>query len=387
MNIVINNEQLLKDVRHFDFVDALRGWAFLAVLMAHLDMRLVFPSAAAAFFVPGTGHGVQLFFVISAFTLFFSLHLRKMNGQGALGSFLVRRFFRIAPMFWAAAFFYLALEGFKKLYGIPHEVTPWRVLSTLLFLHGWRPDTINNVVPGGWTIAVEMNFYLLLPFFFKYVTSLKKALLCVVSSLVFFAVANFFYGHGLMPPGCPRDQAELFLRFWLPSQLPVFSLGFVLFFLVRNRLDRGCERLGPADRGKDRRRAWVLLLIAAGILLGARALDTDSSFHHLVFGLGFFFLAWAVAIRPFSFLVNRFTDYVGKVSYSAYLCHFFVVDVVVGTFFKLAMKFHWPFLPNLYFVALYLVSLAGTLCVSSITYRWIETPFQNLGKRINHRTL
>lgn len=385
MSVTMNHEQLLKDIRHFNFVDALRGWAFLAVLMTHVNMRLVFPSMAASILEPGTGHGVQLFFVISAFTLFFSLHLRKMNEQGSLGAFWVRRFFRVAPMFWAAAVFYLALGGFKTLYGIPHEVTLWRVLSTFLFLHGWLPDTINNVVPGGWTIAVEMSFYLLLPLFFKYVTTLKKALVCTVSLLAFYALANFFYGHGLMPPDCPKDQAGLFLRFWLPSQLPVFSLGFVLFFLLRDRLDHAAG--GPAeDKTKqEKRQGWFLLLISAGILLGARALATDSSFHHLVFGAGVFFFSWAVAVRPFSFFVNRFTDYVGKVSYSAYLCHFFVVDVVVRSFFKLAMKFHWPFLPDFYFITLYFVALAATLCVSTMTYAWIELPFQKLGKRIIHR--
>ena len=387
MTMEMNNEQLLKDIQHFNFVDALRGWAFMAVLMTHVNMRLVFPSAAASLLVPGTEHGVQLFFVVSAFTLFFSLHLRKMKKQGSLTAFLIRRFFRVAPLFWVAAFFYLASQGFKSLYGIPHEVTPWRVLSTFLFLHGWLPDTINNVVPGGWTVAVEMSFYLLLPVFFKYVSSFKKALICLVSLLAFYAVANFFYGHYGLPASCPREQAELFLRFWLPSQLPVFSLGFILFFLVRKRLDDGSLGMGSAERGKEKRRAGALLLIAAGVLFFARSLNTDSSYHHLVFGAGFFFLGWALAVRPFSFFVNRFTDYVGKVSYSGYLCHFFVVDVVVSSFFKLAMKYHWPFLPNVYFIALYLVALAVTLGVSTLTYQWIETPFQNLGKRINHKKL
>jgi peptidoglycan/LPS O-acetylase OafA/YrhL len=387
MSLEIKNDQLLQDVQHLNFVDALRGWAFLAVLMAHVNMRLVFPSSVASLLEPGTGHGVQLFFVVSAFTLFFSLHLRKINKKGSLGAFLIRRFFRIAPMFWAAALFYLALGGFKTLYGIPHEVTPWRVLSTFLFLHGWRPDTINNVVPGGWTIAVEMSFYVLLPLFFKYVTSLKKALICLVSLLAFYVLANFIYAHALMPRGCPQDETALFLRFWLPSQLPVFSLGFILFFLVRTRLDNANALPGSGEQEKDKRRAWILLLISAGIFFCARPLDTDSSFHHLVFGLGFFFLAWALAVRPFSFFVSRFTDYVGKVSYSAYLCHFFVVDVAVRSFFKLAMTHHWPFLPNVYFIALYLVSLAGTLWVSTLTYEWIEVPFQKLGKRIIHRFL
>ena len=41
-------------------------------------------------------------------------------------------------------------------------------LSTAFFLHGLHPEAINSVIPGGWSIAVEMTFYLFFP---KYIIS------------------------------------------------------------------------------------------------------------------------------------------------------------------------------------------------------------------------
>jgi len=49
---------------------------------------------------------------------------------------------RIAPMFWLAIPFFLLLTG----KGAP----AWEVATTALFVHGFHPQTVNSVVPGGW---------------------------------------------------------------------------------------------------------------------------------------------------------------------------------------------------------------------------------------------
>src|SRR5260370_37813411 len=82
----------------------------------------------------------------------------------ATRSFYIRRVFRIAPLFSAAIFLYLLLtkgEGFKA--WAPGGVSGGDILLTLLFLHGSSVTAFNSVVPGGWSIAVDMPFYLLMP--------------------------------------------------------------------------------------------------------------------------------------------------------------------------------------------------------------------------------
>lgn len=96
-------------IRKFDQIDSLRGIAALMVVVAHAlsfgDTKLfpVFPLS-----ILGQGvRGVQLFYIISAFTLFYTFDLRKDENQ-AVFKFYLRRFFRIAPLFYTAIVINLA---------------------------------------------------------------------------------------------------------------------------------------------------------------------------------------------------------------------------------------------------------------------------------------
>ena len=103
--------------------------------------------------------GVQLFFVTSALTL--SLSWVARNESAA--NFYTRRFFRIAPMFSIAIVFFLWLNGTAASIYAPEGIGVRQVLMTVLFVHGFWPDTITSVVPGGWSVADEVIFYALFP--------------------------------------------------------------------------------------------------------------------------------------------------------------------------------------------------------------------------------
>src|SRR4051812_43931332 len=90
--------------KRLDYLDALRGFAVLLVLMVHASEL----TAGAALtpvlsnFIESGRYGVQLFFLISAFTIFYTLH----NGDKSPRNFLIRRFFRIAPLYYIAVCYY-----------------------------------------------------------------------------------------------------------------------------------------------------------------------------------------------------------------------------------------------------------------------------------------
>ena len=70
-------------------------------------------------------------------------------------NFYTRRLFRIAPLFWLMIPIYLMWNHSQ------HQ--PGEVLATALFVNGFMPNYIFGVVQGGWSIAVEMSFYLVFP--------------------------------------------------------------------------------------------------------------------------------------------------------------------------------------------------------------------------------
>jgi peptidoglycan/LPS O-acetylase OafA/YrhL len=157
----------------YGYIDALRGIAITAVMASHLVN--FFPDMSWHVFIVTQfgGHGVQLFFLVSALTLTMSWRVRH---DGAV-HFWVRRLFRIAPMFWLA----LVVYGGMNAAGVwPTGGSDLRSLMlTFTFLHGWSISAINLVVPGGWTIGVEMSFYAIFPFVVTRVTSLWRAVALV----------------------------------------------------------------------------------------------------------------------------------------------------------------------------------------------------------------
>ena len=86
---------------------ALRGIAALMVVLVHVwgIHKLALPDALNGIIQRCT-LGVPLFFVISAFSLYLSTTSR-IDQKGWLNDFLIRRFMRIAPLFYLMSLFYL----------------------------------------------------------------------------------------------------------------------------------------------------------------------------------------------------------------------------------------------------------------------------------------
>src|SRR6266436_2759960 len=147
-------------LQSFDF---LRGVAILGVVVFHVFLNFD-PQVKVISALAGLGvYGVQLFFLVSALTM--SLMWDRRSGEDRpIIKFYIRRFFRIAPPFWLAIIGYLILSGAAPSSGWPSGIDLRHIAMTSTFLHGFWPDTINTVVPGGWSIAVEMTFYAVFPF-------------------------------------------------------------------------------------------------------------------------------------------------------------------------------------------------------------------------------
>src|SRR3954447_5271927 len=89
----------------------LRGIAIVMVVAFHVTVMFR-PAPWLASLAQLGNSGVQLFFLISAITMCFMWHQREGEPDARM-RFYIRRFFRIAPLFWAAICFYLWWSAFK----------------------------------------------------------------------------------------------------------------------------------------------------------------------------------------------------------------------------------------------------------------------------------
>ncbi|MFM0163809.1 acyltransferase [Paraburkholderia sediminicola] len=376
----MNNEQQGK----YDFIDALRGFAILVVIVHHAMRAVALHGAMGmeglmspwlqTYWADGA-RGVQLFFVISALTLCLSA-AKRSTGQSQWTDFAIRRVFRIAPMFYVAFVFYCLWPLVRGKLGADVPSIS-NIIATLTFVNGWYPASITShvLVPAGWSVGVEMSFYAVFPALFIAACTLRRSLVALCISLVLAVVANqVLLSHVVIDS---RTDLETFAFFWLPNQLPVFIVGFVLYHLL----------FGPQSAKKvDWLRQHPAYLQAAKVTVLVVAplmpfLHIPGIPSHLEYAG---FIALVVTLLRFkkpAVLVNRLVCFVGKVSYSAYLVHFAVLAHVTSSLNVRHLNERLS--ANEYWLVLSILAVAGTIAIATITHRLIEEPGQRLGKRLS----
>ena len=140
-------------------IQILRFFAALAVVAFHAwgvaPDGFKVPEGAIAFALSRGGCGVDLFFVISGFIIFYATHSAKLTPA----EFLRRRVERIVPLYFfaIAAVTTLAL-ALPATFGTPDWYTPRHILKSLAFVA--FTDGEMPVVYVGWSLEYEMYFYL-----------------------------------------------------------------------------------------------------------------------------------------------------------------------------------------------------------------------------------
>ncbi|HLJ00972.1 MAG TPA: acyltransferase [Bradyrhizobium sp.] len=353
-------------VRRFSYIDALRGYAILLVIAVHTSQLFSDLPGPLATILNQGARGVQLFFVTSAFTLSLSWVARHETAA----DFFMRRLFRIAPMFWIAIIFFLWLNGVGPSTYAPEGLGLRQIVLNVLLAHGFWPDTMSSVVPGGWSVADEVIFYLLFPLM---VPPLLKAswrslfTVAVIAIVVGAQVSRLLEALSyLFLPSSLESIAGIYFSQWFPRQLPCFIFGVALFKFSTER-DSVPEWLA-----KSACVLGIALMLVFPFLEGVKhmlPLGLATSY-----GIAFSLFVFSLMYWPASPLVSSAAVWIGKVSYSAYFVHF-------------AVLYRFPPLPPtglapLDFAIVYAMVVASTVAISFLTYRFIETPMIRLGSTL-----
>lgn len=164
-------------------ISGLRGLALLMVVCGHFVQRVDRFNSTAEGYAPASqvmteyftspASGVYLFFVISGYLI-----ARILNNLASLKpinliEFFLRRFLRIAlPYSVVLLVTWVVIISTKieppgiNLFDVRPRSLNESLLASLTYMHGLLYGTFPRLFPPGWTLEVEMQFYLLAPLFF-----------------------------------------------------------------------------------------------------------------------------------------------------------------------------------------------------------------------------
>jgi peptidoglycan/LPS O-acetylase OafA/YrhL len=367
MSAVIFPARLLPEKNHLNHLDALRGIAAIGVVSCHSVAALT-PEHNWVHFVFSFGlHGVQLFYIVSAFTLCYSASLRKENERYPLSNYFIRRFFRIAPLFYLAVAANLLLQSVAPAVNPPAGLSIGQILLGLFFLNGLDPASINTVAIGGWSIAVETSFYLFLPLILSFVKNLKASLLLLAAMVLLMPVLSYLCNY--WTNGVYRIY---FYQVWFPSQLPFFCMGITLYYFWRDYITGHLS-------GNKAVVSLLLFVAALAVILPSFKLSDLLRPYGISAGLGLFTMA--LCFHNWRLLVNPIVTYFGKISYSIYLGHFFALMLVTSTLKSQGQNGVIPLPPNLLgFTVIFAATLILAIPLAILTYSTVEKPGIRFGQ-------
>lgn len=282
---------------NFDNIQFMRGLGALTVLFAHIYM-----------FENGM-FGVELFFLICGFII---MHATQNNTR----HFLLKRAIRIIPLYWLVTFMTTALLVFMPNFFRTIVFSPELLVKSLFFIPffcvGESGATINSLVQVGWTLVIEVFFYIL---FFAATKINKNARHIITSALIIVMVliGQIF-----------KNSGSTFIRFYCQPFILEFMIGMLSYRLLIPK-SSSTPRKTPSVTAR-------IILISAGSLiwLSLFAVKYIHALDNVDRVIKYGIPAFAVFVLFFKGLENckipRPFVVLGNISYSLYLTHYFVIQ-------------------------------------------------------------
>ncbi|MGA2351002.1 MAG: acyltransferase [Terracidiphilus sp.] len=367
-------------------LDVVRFLAFFLVFLVHTLPSTRDPRVAhllggfgPAFDAIGDacGFGLSLFFALSAF-LICELLLRERDASGtiAVKQFYIRRILRIWPLYYlglALGVVFALLPG-----GQPAAIVDmgWFVIfmgSWYCVFHGALLNPANVL----WSVSVEEQFYLFAPWLIKYLN--RKSLYGFCLTIILIANLCLFYLGRVRAP-----HASVWCNTFV--QFECFAGGILLCLVLHGRLPRLV--------------IWQRLALLAGCLF---------CWFYACYGLHAFFggyggqnpgswpliFGWALAALGCIMLLTAFLGvspkllpgwaiYLGRISFGLYVYHLFAVDLMNRLIIQEVVSLDNPVVNSfkgLIFILNFVFTLALTILMAALSYRYFETPFLKMKKR------
>lgn len=339
-------------------LDYLRGMAAVGIMLYHYFKWLYIYQGAQSVIGRLSVYGVEIFYILSGITLYFIYHKSISLDKKSLLNYFAKRCFRIFPLFWLSIFMALLL-------GLKHTNLLHFCLnvSGLFGFFTWE----KYIAPGSWSIGNELVFYLIFPFVLLIYRT--KKILYYIILLGLLLIFNHFAFQVFNPNDSLHNQWTNFVN---PlNHLFLFVVGMTIPIVFTSKLNSALVPL-------------ILIIVGVTILF---IYPSGSDGIHLLYGLNRWIFSVASILICVGFylidlkipeIINQPFQRLGEISYSIYLLHPFVYQILC-TFIRKLMQLGITIPPSNYL--LICISVILTLVVSNIVYQYFEIYFMKMGKK------
>jgi len=304
---------------HIQNLTGLRGFAALSVLLLHIRYGdLANAYGYFAFLFQTRGLGVDVFFVLSGFILAY-VHGKDfdhgLQPREAM-SFWVARLARIYPVH----VFMLVITAFilpmHLLYDWSPVDTKYTFYANLFLVHAWgvTPDLTFN--QPSWSISCEWAAYLIFPFLAYFTRKWGKI------SFTLLLIGLALYAPYLQPKMLANG-------IWTIKCITYFVAGYCAYQVCHDLPDSKYWRI-------------TALAIAPLILLLFLTTSIQYYFDQVFPLLVIVMVASLFRAGPIWLYSNPVSVYLGKISYSLYMCHIMVLFVERKMFGMMDLKYEIP---------------------------------------------
>ena len=360
--------------QYLENIDVLRGWAILLVFVFHAwgisggGESKISGSFLLAYIEAGRT-GVTLFFVLSGFLLslpWFVAINSPSHSAISLKNYYLARFLRIVPLYYLAVLIACLLTGEWQV-GLQAALFQFVAFEMFPFSVVW------------WTLATEMQFYLILPLIMWLLLGGRfgRALLLVL----LFAWLWFYVTEVVWNPEGERLRSY-FLTKSLFGRLPAFLVGITAAWAYLRLLSTSLieSRLFSMTRPLIMILSLLVLevVLYRSVLLGDWESEANWHIHHtyeaMLWGIALLMVVLPNPVRLFA--SGRLAlAYLGKLSYSLYMWH---VPVLFYLIYPVKERLGDSYLASHWFYVIPLIALALSVVLSLASYRWLELPGLNL---------
>jgi peptidoglycan/LPS O-acetylase OafA/YrhL len=301
-----------------DILDGLRGIAILLVVWYHIALVSGQGFGPLDYIAQAGYLGVDLFFFISGFCLFYPYARSLIDGRPmpTVRRFFERRLMKIVPSYLLALAVFMGV--YHAQFATPHDAVV-QLLSHLTFMHTLSPATYSAISGPLWTIGVEVQFYLLFPLivpWFRRSPVLAYLILAAVSEGYRIAVSHAGLG------------GEFGWINQLPAFLDVFGAGMLASYAVVALRARRTFDAGTSTAFSGATFAFAIVCLGAAAFVSTTSNPSDAHIwlndHRIMVGP----LCFALALTTY-FAVPRWHAvvaapalvFLSAISYNLYLWH------------------------------------------------------------------